>query len=173
LAPRPLRRGVGAAARPLRPERKRGRRDAGLARAAGKFIAPVPCLLEAAIALQLLLGEYIEAAVIGVLLVFNAAIGYFQEGRAQVTLAALKSRLALNAAVLRDGAWQVVPAANLVPGDVIKLMLGSIVAADIRIGEGAVQLDQSTPTGEAMRVEAGAGYEAFAATDAGEKRSPR
>ncbi len=129
-----------------------------------KFIAPVPCLLEAAIVLQLVLGEYIEASVIGVLLVFNAAIGFFQEGRAQATLAALKTRLALNAAVLRDGSWRVVPAAGLVPGDIIKLTLGSVVAADVRIGDGAVQLDQSTLTGEAMPVEAGPGYEAFAGT---------
>ncbi|WP_454628526.1 HAD-IC family P-type ATPase [Bradyrhizobium cenepequi] len=128
----------------------------------GKFIAPVPCLLEAAIVLQLVLGEYIEASVIGVLLVFNAALGFFQEGRAKATLAALKSRLALNASVLRDGAWSVVPSANLVPGDVVKLTLGSVVAADVRIGEGAVQLDQSMLTGEAMPVEAGPGYEALA-----------
>ncbi len=128
----------------------------------GKFIAPVPCLLEAAIVLQLVLGEYIEASVIGVLLVFNAALGFFQEGRAKATLAALKSRLALNASVLRDGAWSVVPSANLVPGDVVKLTLGSVVAADVQIGEGAVQLDQSMLTGEAMPVEAGPAYEALA-----------
>jgi H+-transporting ATPase len=128
----------------------------------GKFVAPVPCLLEAAIVLQLVLGEYIEASVIGVLLVFNAALGFLQEGRAKATLAALKSRLALNASVLRDGAWSVVPSANLVPGDVVKLTLGSVVAADVRIGEGAVQLDQSMLTGEAMPVEAGPGYEALA-----------
>src|SRR5579871_1372819 len=67
-----------------------------------KFIAPVPCLLEAAIVLQLFLHEYIEASVIGLLLVFNAALGFFQEGRAKATLAALKSRLALSASVLRD-----------------------------------------------------------------------
>jgi H+-transporting ATPase len=128
----------------------------------GKFIAPVPCLLEAAIILQLVLGESIEASVIGVLLVFNAALGFFQEGRAKATLAALKSRLALNASVLRDGTWSIVPSAGLVPGDVVKLTLGSVVAADVRIGEGAVQLDQSMLTGEAMPVEAGPGYEALA-----------
>jgi hypothetical protein len=106
----------------------------------GKFIAPGPCLLEAAIVLQLVLHEYIEASVIGVLLVFNAALGFFQEGRAKATLAALKPRLAVNASVLRDGVWSVVPAANLVPGDVVRLTLGSVVAADVRIAEGAVQL---------------------------------
>lgn len=128
----------------------------------GKFVAPVPCLLEAAILLQIVLGEYIEASVIGVLLLFNAALGYFQEGRARAALAALKSHLALSASVLRDGRWKVVPAADLVPGDIVKLTLGSVVAADVRIGEGAVQLDQSMLTGESMPIEASSGYEAFA-----------
>src|SRR5579871_4741113 len=128
----------------------------------GKFIAPVPCLLEAAIVLQIFLREYIEASVIGLLLVFNAALGFFQEGRAKATLAALKSRLALNASVLRDGIWSIVPEVNLVPGDMIKLTLGSVVPADARIGEGAVQLDQSMLTGESMPIEAEAGHETFA-----------
>jgi H+-transporting ATPase len=128
----------------------------------GKLVAPVPCLLEAAILLQLFLHEYVEASVIGLLLVFNAALGFFQEGRAKATLAALKSRLALNASVLRDGAWSIVPAANLVPGDTIKLSLGSVVPADTRIDEGAVQLDQSMLTGESMPIEAETGYETFA-----------
>ena len=62
-----------------------------------KFWAPVPWMLEAAIVLELALGKYVEAAVIAFLLIFNAALGLFQESRAQATLAALKSRLALNA----------------------------------------------------------------------------
>jgi H+-transporting ATPase len=70
-----------------------------------KFWAPVPWMLEAAIILELVLGKYIEAAIIAALLIFNAALGLFQESRAQATLAALKSRLALNASVRRDGAW--------------------------------------------------------------------
>src|SRR6202034_2149059 len=65
--------------------------------ALAKFWAPVPWLLEAAIVLQVFLHKYLEAAVIAGLLVFNAALGYLQEGRAQATLAALKKRLALNA----------------------------------------------------------------------------
>jgi H+-transporting ATPase len=128
----------------------------------GKFVAPVPCLLEAAIVLQLILGEYIEASVIAVLLVFNAALGFLQEGRARATLEALKSRLALNASVLRDGTWKVVPAAELVEGDVVKLTLGSVVAADVRLGQGAVLLDQSMLTGESLPIEAGPGSETFA-----------
>jgi len=54
-------------------------------------------MLEAAIGLEVALGKYVEAAIIALLLAFNAVLGFFQEGRAQATLAALKSRLALNA----------------------------------------------------------------------------
>jgi len=89
-----------------------------------KFWAPVPWMLEAAILLELALGKYIEAAIIACLVVFNAALGLFQESRAQQTLSALKSRLALNASVRRDEGWKIIPAAGLVPGDVIKLSLG-------------------------------------------------
>ncbi|HEY5102490.1 MAG TPA: cation-transporting P-type ATPase, partial [Steroidobacteraceae bacterium] len=99
-----------------------------LRRALEKFWAPVPWMLEAAIVLELVLGKYVEAAIIAALLVFNAALGLFQESRAQATLAELKSRLAWNAAVKRDDAWTTVPAAELVGGDVVKLSLGAVVA---------------------------------------------
>src|SRR5664280_3779217 len=127
-----------------------------------KFLAPVSVLLEVAIVLQLMLGEYVEASIIGLLLVFNAAIGFFHESRAQSTIAALKSRLALNASVLRDGSWTISPAAELVPGDIVKLSLGAVVAADVRIREGSVLLDHSMLTGESLPVEAGPGTETYA-----------
>ena len=133
-----------------------------LRRALTKFWAPVPWMLEAAIVLEVVLGKYVEAAIITVLLAFNAALGFFQEGRAQATLTALKSRLALNASVRRDGAWATVPATSLVPGDVVKLSLGAVVAADVRLTEGSVLLDQSMLTGESVPIEAGAGFETYA-----------
>jgi H+-transporting ATPase len=127
-----------------------------------KFWAPVPWMLEAAILLQVGLREYVEAAVIAGLLVFNAALGFFQEGRAQATLAALKARLALMASVRRDGAWKEVPAAELVPGDTIKLSLGGVVAADVTLVDGSILLDQSMLTGESVPIEAGPGFQTFA-----------
>ncbi|HLX18011.1 MAG TPA: HAD-IC family P-type ATPase [Bradyrhizobium sp.] len=129
---------------------------------ASKFLAPVSVLLEIAIVLQLALGEHIEAIVIGALLVFNSAIGFFHENRAQATIAALKSGLALKASVLRDGVWAVLPADELVPGDIAKLSLGMVVAADVRIREGSILLDQSMLTGESLPVEAGPGAETYA-----------
>ena len=109
-----------------------------LRNALAKFWAPVPWLLEASIVLQVVLHKYLEAAVIAGLLVFNAALAYFQEGRAQATLTALKSRLALNASVRRDGAWKTIPAADLVRGDLVKLSLGGVVAADVHLLDGSV-----------------------------------
>lgn len=128
----------------------------------GKFLTPVSLLLETAIVLQLGLGEYIEASVVGFLLVFNSVIGFFHESRAQATIAALKSRLALNASALRDGKWLLIPAADLVPGDLVKISLGTVVAADVRLREGSVLLDQSMLTGESLPVEAGPGTETWA-----------
>ena len=133
-----------------------------LRNALAKFWAPVPWLLEASIVLELVLHKYYEAAVIAALLIFNAALAYFQEGRAQVTLAALKSRLALNASVQRDGAWKTVPAAELVCGDLVKLSLGGVVAADVHLTGGSVELDQSMLTGESLPIEASAGVDTYA-----------
>src|ERR1700722_17274969 len=127
-----------------------------------KFWAPVPWMLEAAIVLELVLGKYVEAGIIAILLVFNAALGLFQESRAQATLAALKSRLALTASACRDGAWKTIPAAELVQGDLVKLSLGGVVAADARIASGEVLLDQSMLTGESIPIEAGEGLQTFA-----------
>ena len=127
-----------------------------------KFWAPVPWLLEASVVLELVLHKYYEAAVIAALLVFNAALAYFQEARAQATLAALKSRLALNASVQRDGQWKTVPSAELVCGDLVKLSLGAVVAADVHLTGGSVQLDQSMLTGESLPIEAGAGVDSYA-----------
>ncbi len=133
-----------------------------LRRALTKFWAPVPWMLEAAIALEVVLGKFVEAAIIAALLVFNAALGFFQEGRAQATLSALKSRLALNAVVRRDSAWATLAAAGLVPGDIVKLSLGAVVVADVRLIEGEILLDQSMLTGESVPIEAGVGFETYA-----------
>jgi H+-transporting ATPase len=133
-----------------------------LRRALTKFWSPIPWMLEAAIILELVLGKFVEAGIIAVLLVFNAALGFVQEGRAQATLAAMKSRLALTASVRRDGVWKKLPAAELVPGDIVKLSLGGVVAADVKLTEGNVLLDQSMLTGESIGTEAGPGFQTFA-----------
>lgn len=126
------------------------------------FWAPVPWMLEATVALQLVTGERIEAALIAALLIFNVALATFQEGKANATLALLKRRLSLKARVRRDGRWTEQPAALLVPGDVVQLSLAAIVPADMRIAGGSVLLDQSMLTGESVAAEGGAGKMAYA-----------
>jgi H+-transporting ATPase len=130
--------------------------------ALAKFWAPVPWLLEASIVLQVVLHKYAEAAVIAGLLIFNAVLAYFQEGRAQATLKALNSRLALNASVERDRAWKTVAAAELVRGDLVKLSLGGVVPADVHLIGGSILLDQSMLTGESLPIEAGPGVDTYA-----------
>jgi len=128
----------------------------------GKLWAPLPWLLEGAIVLQLGLGKYLEAAVVGGLLAFNATLGLLQESRATAALAALKQRLAPTALVRRDGEWTRRGAADLVPGDAVRLPLGALVPADARIASGSVMVDQSMLTGESVPIDADAGDVVYA-----------
>ncbi|MGA7749606.1 MAG: cation-transporting P-type ATPase [Gallionella sp.] len=96
-----------------------------------KFWAPVPWMLEATIALQFALGKADEAAIIAVLLIFNAVLGFAQENRANNALALLKKRLAIQVRVFRDKIWQQAAAQDLVPGDVVHLRMGDFAPADM------------------------------------------
>ena len=126
------------------------------------FWAPVPWMLEAAIALQIVIGEHLEAIAIATLLLLNVGLGVFQESRADAALALLKQRLALRARVKRDGAWEDVAASDLVPDDVVQLSLGKVVPADLRIIEGSLLIDQSMLTGESIPVERNGGDTVYA-----------
>ena len=137
-------------------------REHAVKRLARHFWAPVPWMLEATIVLQIATGKDIEALMIGVLLIFNVALSMFQESRAYTALELLKQRLSLRARVKRDGKWVELPAAVLVPDDVVQLSLGVLVPGDVRIIEGSILLDQSMITGESMPVEAGPGETAYA-----------
>jgi H+-transporting ATPase len=127
-----------------------------------KFWGVVPWMLELAVILDLVMARWIEAGVITTLLVFNALIGFFQEHRAQAALALLRQRLTVTARVRRDGRWQTIPAAELVPGDVVRLRVGDIVPADIRLSDGRIQVDQSQLTGESLPVDREAGSTCYA-----------
>jgi H+-transporting ATPase len=119
-----------------------------------KFWAPVPWMLEVTILLELALGKYLEAALIAVLLIFNALLSLFQETRARSALALLQKRLAVRARVLRDGVWGLIPSEQLVPGDFVHLQMGDLVPADLDLHDGEVLLDQSALTGESVPIEA-------------------
>ena len=126
------------------------------------FWAPVPWMLEATIVLQLALRQWLTAALVAGLLLFNVVLGAFQEGKANAALALLKRRLTLMSRVKRDGVWVDLPAARLVPGDIVQISLGDVVPADLALLQGSLQVDQSMLTGESMPVDLESGGEAYA-----------
>ena len=133
-----------------------------LVRVARHFWAPVPWMLEVTIVLQIAIGQRLTGALIAALLIVNVALGVFQEGRASAALALLKQRLALQSRVKRDGVWVDLPAADLVPGDIVQVSLGDVVPADIVLLNGSLSVDQSMLTGESMPVETERGKTTYA-----------
>lgn len=129
-----------------------------------KFWAPIPWMLEAAIILQLIIGKIEEATIIMVLLIFNSLLSFFQEDRANKTLALLKKHLAINAKTLRNGKWQSISIENLVPDDIIHLRMGDISPADMHVISGNALLDQSALTGEALPLEGFTGSTVYSGT---------
>ena len=94
------------------------------------FWGPIPWMIEAAVILSAAVGHWLDFAVILLLLVSNAVVGFWEEHQAGDAIAALRARLAIKAKVKRDGTWINPKAAELVPGDVIRLRLGDIVPAE-------------------------------------------
>jgi len=133
-----------------------------LRRLAGYFWGPTPWMIEAAALLSALNRHWPDLAIILVLLLFNAGIGFWQEHKADDALAALKGQLALKARALRDGQWAEVDAAVLVPGDVIRIRLGDVIPADVRLRDGAyLSVDQAALTGESLPVAKTPGEDAY------------
>jgi H+-transporting ATPase len=117
------------------------------------FWGPIPWMIEAAAILSAVVQHWPDFYIILVLLLANAAVGFWEEYQAGNAIAALKAKLALQARVRRDGKWKGVAARELVPGDVIRVRLGDIVPADARLLEGdPVEVDQSALTGESLPV---------------------
>ena len=106
-------------------------------------------ILIAAAVLKAITGDWVDFAVIAVVIVANALIGFIQEGRATSALASLRSMVSLDAQVLRDGAWSVVDAGTLVVGDIVRVRSGDRVPADMRLlSESNLQVDEAALTGE-------------------------
>ncbi len=117
------------------------------------FWGPIPWMIEVAAVLSALVHHWEDLGIILALLVMNGVVGFWEEYQAGNTIAALKAKLALKARVKRDGAWIIIPARELVPGDMIRLRIGEIVPADARLLEGdPVEVDQSALTGESLPV---------------------
>ena len=117
------------------------------------FWGPIPWMIEVALVLSAIVQHWADLIIILVLLVFNAVIGFWQEHQASNAVEALKKQLALKARVKRDGQWTEVDAVDLVPGDIIRLRLGDIIPADVKLAEGDyLSVDQSALTGESLPV---------------------
>jgi H+-transporting ATPase len=118
------------------------------------FWGPIPWMIEIAAILSAVISHWEDFAIILLLLMTNAVVGFFQERKAENAIELLKKQLAPHARVLRDGTWQEITARELVPGDLVHIRLGDIVPADAVLGKGNYLLvDESALTGESLPVE--------------------
>jgi len=113
-----------------------------------KFWGISAWMLELIMVLSAVLGHYSDLAVVSGLLVVNAVLSFMQEHRAAGVVEALRKRLQVSARVRRDSSWQVIPARELVPGDIVRVRTGDIIPADVKLLTGALSVDQSALTGE-------------------------
>jgi len=132
-----------------------------LVRFGKRFWGIVPWMLEATAVITLLLGKYPQTLVIVFLLLFNAAMSLWREKRARSAMASLKKRLRIQSRVKRDGKWSIIPARELVPGDLVRIRAGDLLPADIKIIDGSLGVDQSVLTGESIIVEKSTGEIAY------------
>lgn len=118
-----------------------------------RFWGPIPWMIEAAAVLSAVVREWDDFAIITVLLFSNAIIDFWQESKALNALKLLQEKLAKTAIALRGGKFQTIEARNLVPGDIVKLKIGDLVPADVKLVAGDfIQADQSALTGESLPV---------------------
>ena len=128
----------------------------------GHFTGPNAYMIETAAIVSAIIGHWDDFAIIAALLFFNAGLEFWQDRKASNALAALRKGLAPEATVMRDGKWQTVAAATLVPGDIVKIRLGVIVPADLRlVGGDYASIDQAALTGESLPVAKKVGDEAY------------
>jgi len=119
-----------------------------------QFTSPVIYVLIGAVVVSALIGEAIDAVVVGAILVLNAVLGFLQEFRAEKAVKALKKMASLKAIVMRDGTEREVDAALLVPGDVVLLQSGDKIPADSRlIEEIELETQEAALTGESVPVQ--------------------
>ena len=118
------------------------------------FWGPIPWMIEIALILSLLIQHWQEFTVILILLLINGGVGFYQEYKADNAIDLLKEKLAYHVHVLRDGKWVELPSRETVPGDIIRVHLGDIIPADIKLIKGAyITVDESALTGESLPVD--------------------
>jgi len=120
----------------------------------GFFWGPIPWMIEFAAILSAVINHWEDFWIIMALLFLNAIVGFWQEYKADDAINLLKEKLALNARALREGKWRDLPARELVPGDIVRVRLGDIVPADLKLFKGNyLNIDESSLTGESLPVE--------------------
>ncbi|MDR0275965.1 MAG: HAD-IC family P-type ATPase [Burkholderiaceae bacterium] len=125
-----------------------------LVRFGAQFANALIAFLLAAAVVALLLGHWVDAAVIVGVVLVNAVMGVLQEGKAEAAMAALRQMLTPHARVLRPGGPQVADVAALVPGDVVLIEAGDRVPADLRLTQArALRIDEALLTGESVVAE--------------------
>ena len=118
-----------------------------------QFMNPVVALLATAAILSIIFGQYPEAAAVVIVLLINGAIGFFTEIRAVRSMEALRGLSSFSVRVRRDGVPVVIPAEDIVPGDIVLLEGGDMVPADLRIIKTSnLAADESPLTGESLPV---------------------
>jgi magnesium-transporting ATPase (P-type) len=117
-----------------------------------QFWAPMPIMLWLAIIIELGIGNFIDMAILLLIQFANASISFYESNKAGNAIAALKSSLKPTATCMRDGTWNVIDAALLVPGDTVLLASGSAVPADCRVNHSEIEVDQAALTGESLPV---------------------
>lgn len=119
-----------------------------------QIIDPMILILLGAAAFSAILNEWVEAGVIFFIVVVNSIIGIIQEKKAQSSLAALKTMSAATATVIRGGMEKIIPASELVIGDLVSLASGDMVPADLRLTQSAnLKIAEASLTGESIASE--------------------
>ena len=135
-------------------ELKEEARQSFLSKLLAQFKDVLVLILIAAAIVSAFVGEPVDAIVIIAIVIVNAILGLYQEGKAEKSLEALKKMSAPNAKIIRDGDQTVVPSNSVVPGDIVILETGDIIPADLRLVEASnLKIEEASLTGESVPVE--------------------
>lgn len=133
-------------------ELKKAKRKSLLAIIISQFNNFLIYLLLAAVVISLVLGEYVDSAIIAAIIILNALLGTYQEAQAERSIESIQKYMVREAFAIRDGQLKKVDAATLVPGDVIQVEAGDYVPADARlINLAGLGVDESPLTGESVQ----------------------
>lgn len=141
------------------------RKKSELLRFLGFYWGPIPWMIEIAAVLSIIIGHAVDFSMVISLLVINGFIGFWEEHKASDALDSLKKQMALKAKVKREGTWSEIEASAIVPGDIIRMRLGDIIPADVKLFSGKfLSVDQSSLTGESLPVTKEIGDTAYSST---------